>query len=271
MDLSKYITIVGRTDIGSVRDHNEDAIGAEIKHGLVVLADGMGGYNAGEVASEIAVDTVLETFKEQYNSSDKSENDEAYSNESLLLKKSIEKANKNIFKSSQTVAEHKGMGTTIVAALFYDNKISIAHVGDSRLYRLRNNQLQTITADHSLMQELINKGFYTPEEARNSLHKNLVTRALGVDNSVQVEINEDVVFVNDLFILCSDGLNDMVEDKDIEATLNQNKADLEVAIDNLIQLANDNGGKDNVSVIGINIDKPFPAKKSWFSRFTDWF
>ncbi len=271
MDLSKYITIVGRTDVGIKRDHNEDAIGAEIKHGLVVLADGMGGYNAGEVASEMAVETVLSVFKDRYKKLDKDENEGEYSNESMLLKQSIEEANSIIFKSSQSVAEHKGMGTTLVSALFYDNKVSIAHVGDSRLYRLRNSQLQVITADHSLIQELITKGFYTPEEARNSLHKNLVTRALGVGSNVLVDINEDVAFVNDIFILCSDGLNDMIQDIDIEITLNKYPTDLEKAVDNLIQLANDNGGKDNVSVIAVRIDKAYPLNTSWFTRFTDWF
>lgn len=163
------------------------------------------------------------------------------------------------------------MGTTIVSALFYDNRISIAHVGDSRIYRVRDGQLEQISKDHTLLQELVDRGFYTPEEARVSLNKNLVTRALGVDADVEVDIQEDIAFPNDIYLLCSDGLNDMVEDKDIYLTIKEFSDNLQKAAQELVKRANDNGGKDNISVILVRPLKPFPAKKGWMNKVSNWF
>jgi len=268
MNLTNLIAIVGKTDTGLVRKHNEDAIGAEITQGLVVLADGMGAYKSGEIASEMAVSTVLQEFKDKYEAQNVNTKSAIRQN---LLRESIELANRLIRESSLTKEEHRGMGTTIVSALFYDNKVIIAHVGDSRLYRLRNRKLESITADHSLIQELIEKGFYTPEEARSSKSENIITRALGIESNMQVDIQEQAVFEKDLYILCSDGLNDMVEDKDIETLLNTFFDDTEKAVDALIDAAKKNGGRDNVSVIGIKINKPFPIKITWANKFSEWF
>jgi protein phosphatase len=152
------------------------------------------------------------------------------------------------------------MGTTIVACLFFDDRISIAHVGDSRLYRVRNNRLEQMTMDHSLLQELVQRGFYSQEEAQRSTNKNYVTRALGVEPAVQVEVAEASVEPGDLYLLCSDGLPDMVEDEDIHLTISTFSANLDTAGKQLVQLSNDQGGKDNISIILTHVLEPFPAK-----------
>jgi protein phosphatase len=158
------------------------------------------------------------------------------------------------------------MGTTIVACLFYDDRMSIAHVGDSRLYRMRKNRLEQITMDHSLLQELVDRGFYSREEAERSTNRNYVTRALGVESTVQVELNEVPVEPEDVFLLCSDGLPDMVDDEDIHLTISTFSANLETVGQQLIQLSNDHGGKDNVSVILARALEAFPAKVSLLGK-----
>jgi PPM family protein phosphatase len=274
MSLKGKIQTCGMTHEGRVRDHNEDAIGTEDEAGLLVLADGMGGYAAGEVASAIAIETVTKRVLEGLETIKRGEvEDEAtgLTTDSALLGKAVEEANRAINGAAASQPQCEGMGTTIVACLFYDNRICIAHVGDSRLYRIRNDEFQQITLDHSLLQELISRGFYTPAEARKSLNKNLVTRALGVDPTVDVEVQEDVVLVGDTFLLCSDGLSDMVEDDDIHLTISTFSANLQMAAEQLVQLANENGGRDNISVILSRVEKSFEAKKGFFSRFTEWF
>ncbi len=274
MDLTGKLEIVGETHTGLKRTHNEDCIGTDVTAGLVALADGMGGYKAGEVASALAINTLVVDIADRLAAvapPPQGEEDEGYSPESLLAREIVEKSNDIIYQTSLAQPQYKGMGTTLVMALFYDNRVSIAHVGDSRMYRLRQDALEQITVDHTLMQELIERGFYTPEEARNSMNKNLVTRALGIDPEVQVDIQEDVVLKNDIFLLCSDGLNDMVEDEQIRLTIKENADNLEEAAQKLIQQANENGGNDNVSVILVKSLESFPAKKSWFQKFVDWF
>jgi protein phosphatase len=153
------------------------------------------------------------------------------------------------------------MGTTIVAAMFYDNKISIAHVGDSRAYRLRDGSFERVTLDHSLLQELVDRGFYSAEEAQRSTNRNYVTRALGVESTVEVEVHEHEVLPGDVYLLCSDGLPDMVEDEDIHLTISTFNASLDVVGKQLIELANDHGGRDNVSVMLAQVNQPFAARK----------
>ena len=158
------------------------------------------------------------------------------------------------------------MGTTIVACLFYDDRISIAHVGDARLYRLRRNRFEQMTLDHSLLQELVDRGFYSAEEAQRSTNRNYVTRALGVEPIVEVDVKEVEVQPEDVYLLCSDGLPDMVEDEDIHLTISTFSANLDTVGQQLIQLSNDHGGKDNISVILAQIREPFPAKVGVFSK-----
>jgi protein phosphatase len=153
-----------------------------------------------------------------------------------------------------------------VAGLFWDNRLSIAHVGDSRLYRFRRNRFEQLTMDHSLLQELVDRGFYSQEEAARSTNRNYVTRALGVEPTVQVELQEVEVQPDDLYLLCSDGLPDMVEDEDIHLTISTFSANLQTAGQQLVQLSNDHGGRDNVSVILTQVIEPFPARTGVLHR-----
>ena len=183
----------------------------------------------------------------------------------------ITRANKIIYQTARSQAECEGMGTTVVAALFYDNKISIAHVGDSRLYRQRGSTISQVTMDHSLLQELVDRGFYSPEEAQRAANKNYVTRALGVEPQVEVEVQEHPVDKGDIFILCSDGLSDMVEDEDIRLTISTFGANLDTVAKQLIQLANENGGRDNVSVVLAQANEAFPASRGVMDKLLGWF
>jgi protein phosphatase len=167
MTLRGKIRSVGLSDVGRVREHNEDTIGVDGDIGLMVLADGMGGYNAGEVASGIAVKTIMSLVKESVAQSDMNttDADTGLSRPSIVLRDAIIRANKIIFQTAKTQPQCEGMGTTIVACLFADNKVSVAHVGDSRVYRLRANHFEQLTLDHSLLQELVDRGFYSQAEA----------------------------------------------------------------------------------------------------------
>ncbi|CAG0941909.1 PPM family protein phosphatase [Gammaproteobacteria bacterium] len=268
MSLRNKIRAAQLTDVGRVREHNEDAIGANLDTGLLVLADGMGGYNAGEVASGIAVRTVLEFVGEACRREDRSALDaeSRLMRQSIILRDAVARANKIIHQTAKSQPQCDGMGTTIVALLFHDNRVSIAHVGDSRIYRLRRGRFEQLTMDHSLLQELVDRGYYSQEEAARSTNRNYVTRALGVEPAVQVEVQEDHALPGDIYLMCSDGLPDMVEDEDIHLTISTFNANLEVVGQQLIQLSNDHGGKDNVSVILAQVVEPFPARTGLLTR-----
>ncbi len=273
MSLRGKIDFAEMTDTGRVRDHNEDAIGSDPDIGLMVLADGMGGYNAGEVASGIAVQIVSELATEGAARENRDEID-AHSGlmrQSIVLRDAVYRANKIIFQTAQSQTHCEGMGTTIVACMFYDNKVSVAHVGDSRAYRLRGGAFEQLTLDHSLLQELVDRGFYSAEEAQRSTNRNYVTRALGVEPTVEVEVHEYAVLPDDTYLLCSDGLPDMVEDEDIHLTISTFNASLDIVGKQLIELANDNGGRDNVSVQLAQVIAPFAARKGLFVKLTNLF
>jgi protein phosphatase len=190
-----------------------------------------------------------------------------YSLESICIQEAIESANDLVFQAADANPRHSGMGTTVVVLQFYNNSLSLVHIGDSRCYRLRSDNFEQITKDHSLLQELIDRGFYTREEARNSLNKNLVTRALGIDPLVTADIQEEIVLKNDIYLLCSDGLTDYVEDEYIYLTIKRFSDNLEEAAKQLITKANQNGGKDNISVMLCRIDDDFSIEKSWLNNF----
>lgn len=268
MSLRNKIRAAQLTDVGRVREHNEDAIGANLDTGLLVLADGMGGYNAGEVASGIAVRTVLEFVGEACQREDRGALDpeSRMMRQSIVLRDAVARANKIIHQTAKSQPQCDGMGTTIVALLFHDNRVSIAHVGDSRIYRLRRGRFEQLTMDHSLLQELVDRGYYSQEEAARSTNRNYVTRALGVEPGVQVEVQEDHALPGDIYLMCSDGLPDMVEDEDIHLTISTFNANLEIVGQQLIQLSNDHGGKDNVSVILAQVVEPFPARSGLLTR-----
>jgi serine/threonine protein phosphatase PrpC len=269
MTLKGKLAHVEVTDVGKVRDHNEDAIGAQPDIGLWVLADGMGGYNAGEVASGIAVKTIIDLVTKACKTEKRSEIESGtgYMRQTIVLRDAIHRANKVINQTAQSQPQCEGMGTTLVASLFYDNKVSIAHVGDSRMYRLRDNRFEQITMDHSLLQELVDRGFYSQEEAQRSTNRNYVTRALGVEANVEVEVQEIDVQKGDYFLMCSDGLPDMVEDEDIHLTISTFSNDVRTVGEQLIKLTNDNGGRDNVSVVLVRVADSFPAEAGIMRKF----
>ena len=273
MNIERALEIVSQTHSGMVRSHNEDSVAYDASCGLVVLADGMGGYNAGEVASGITVSVMTSEIKNALQNASAADIAEESGEESgvALLREVVQKANASIYHAAQSQPQYAGMGTTVVAGLFYDNQVAAAHVGDSRMYRLRGGSFETITRDHSLLQEQIDSGMISVEDARLSRNKNLVTRAVGIDPEVEAEVHVHAVQVGDIYLLCSDGLNDMVEDDDIGSTLQMLQANLPLAASQLIQLANDNGGRDNVSLILIKIKGEFAVRRGWLGRFLGWF
>ncbi len=273
MKIAEALEVFSQTHPGMVRSHNEDSVACDPACGLAVLADGMGGYNAGEVASGIAVSVVMTEVSHGLQNSSPVESGER-EGEDLgvsLLRKNIQKANASIFHAAQSQPQYAGMGTTIVSGLFYDNRVAVGHVGDSRMYRLRGEVLDTITRDHSLLQEQIDSGMISVEDARLSKNKNLVTRAVGIDPDLEPEIHVHDVMVGDIYLLCSDGLNDMVEDEDIQSTIYALQSNLPLAANQLIQMANDNGGRDNVSVILVKIKGRYSSQRGWLSKLLSWF
>ncbi len=274
VDLTTALEIVSQTDPGMVRSHNEDAVLTNSLRGLVVLADGMGGYNAGEVASGMATSILGSELDRAFASRSPHELEAGRSWAWTALETQIARANASIYHSAQTQPQYAGMGTTLVTAVFYDNKLTVAHIGDSRLYRFRGGELSLLTRDHSLLEEQIAAGMITREQARHSQNKNLVTRALGIDPVVEPELHDHDVLAGDIYLLCSDGLNDMVEDDEIAMTLGALAANLGLCATQLVQMANDNGGRDNVSVIVIKIKSAFPSPRPalgpW-ARFLAWF
>ena len=267
--LSDALEIVLRTDTGRVREHNEDAVFANPHLGFVVLADGMGGYNAGEVASSMATTRLASELESALAARAPHATDgpggEAFAGQ--CLRDAVADANAAIFQAAQDEAGYAGMGTTLVAALFFDDRVAVAHVGDSRLYRLRDGTLSLLTHDHSLLQEQIDSGLLSAEEARHSLNRNLVTRALGVDPLVEVDLAEHLVLPDDLYLLCSDGLNDMVPDEEIALALQTLSGHLDLAATQLVEMANDQGGRDNVSVILVKVRQAYPAPGTWWQAF----
>ena len=275
IDLSASIEMTTCSDPGRVRDNNEDSVLANAPLGLAVLADGMGGYNAGEVASSMAT-TVLGCELEQLFADNPphhpGEDGHAWVLSALAAK--VSQTNRAIYQAALDNPKYAGMGTTLVMVQFYDNRMAVAHVGDSRLYRVRDGELMQITRDHSLLQDQLDSGLITPEEARYSHNKNLVTRALGVEEDVKTDVAEHAVLPGDVYLLCSDGLNDMVDDEDIALTLSSLSANLPLCAQQLIDLANDNGGRDNVSVVLVKIRMAFPAPDSrsgWKNKLQSWF
>jgi len=264
MNLTDALEMAVRTDPGLLRWHNEDAVFADAALGLAVLADGMGGCNAGEVASGMACALLSASFDRLLSAADGHASGADFGAPQLLAE--IAAANRAIFETAQSQQRYAGMGTTLVVAWFYNNRLHLAHLGDSRVYRLRHNRFELLTKDHSLLQEQLDGGIITPEEARHSHQRNLVTRALGVDPEVDVDMQVHDALPGDLILLCSDGLNDMVADEDIGLALRETGSDLEQAAERLIRLANDNGGRDNVSVILARILGDYAASRGWWRR-----
>jgi PPM family protein phosphatase len=237
------------TDTGRVRDHNEDAVAVLPACGLVVLADGMGGYAAGEVASDIAVSVITDVVQQHFLH-------RAIVPDELwqVLVDAVLEANTAIIAAALDEPSYRGMGATLVSGLFHQDRLIVAHAGDSRAYRLRDGLLSVITRDHSVLQERIDAGLLTVEQARSSTIRNLVTRALGVESEQAVEVHEHAVEQGDVYLFCSDGLNDMLDDEEIARVLLQATGTLADAAAALIDAANVAGGADNVSVALVAVD-----------------
>lgn len=248
------------TDTGRARSNNEDAVAVDEPSALFILADGMGGYNAGEVASGMAT-TFIKTELSRW----LAEASEAATDNDVrrAMDICVDNANRAIFNAANSNPQYAGMGTTLIVGVFREARLLIGHVGDSRGYRLRASRLTQITHDHSLLQEQIDSGLITPEQAAFSANKNLVTRAVGVEDTVVLETHLHEVQQDDTYLLCSDGLSDMLDDETIAGLLTASDSLPETA-SALIAAANQAGGRDNISVILARVRGPVNAARSWW-------
>lgn len=240
-----------KTDPGRARENNEDSVVFDSPTHMAVLADGMGGYNAGEIASGMATAFIQSELSRWLR--------EAGHGASLrdirrAMEICVDNANQSIFSAANSNAHYAGMGTTLVVGVFRNDRLVLGHIGDSRCYRLRNGALDQITKDHSLLQEQIDAGLVNSEQAAASNIKNLVTRALGVDESVPLDVNEHPVQAGDLYLMCSDGLSDMIDDAAIVRIVSS-ASSLEVKAQQLIDAANEMGGRDNISVLLVEVQE----------------
>jgi len=240
------IDAFGLTDVGLVREHNEDSIDWDTERGMFILADGMGGHNAGEVASALAIESIKHALydvltPEIISSEIVDYNDAMY--------EAITYANTEIFEQALENTEYAGMGTTLVMSLIQNDKALIANVGDSRMYVNNAGKITQLTTDHSLVQEMVDNGYLSEEEAYSAVSRNLITRALGISEEVDIDLIEHEIQPGDVFLLCSDGLSDLVPDEEISAILNKHAGSLNEAATELVATANARGGKDNISVI----------------------
>jgi PPM family protein phosphatase len=247
-------------DTGRARSNNEDAVMVDPDVAVAVLADGMGGYNAGEIASEMAAGRVKQALgtwlREHPGPSDAALRE--------AIGSAAAEANRAVYEAATTVAAYAGMGTTLVIAVFREGQVHVGHVGDSRAYRLRAGRLEQITRDHSLLQEQIDAGLITPEDAAMSMNRNLVTRAVGVESAVELELHVHPLVDGDVVLLCSDGLSDMLRDEQIEQVLSA-IAEPDAAGHSLIDAANAAGGRDNISLILVRaLGGPSSSARSWW-------
>lgn len=246
------IRYAGNTHVGMKRDHNEDSLYLLPEENVYIVADGMGGHASGEVASQMAVETVAQFSRDTAEDEEvtwpfKMDKDRKYQENRLAT--SIKLANLRIFEQAQANPKQKGMGTTIVTTMFIDKDIIVGHVGDSRVYMLRDGVYTQITEDHSLLNDYIKMKDLTPEEIENFPHKNVIVRALGMKETVQVDIYSAEAKNKDIYLLCSDGLSGMVKDEEMRDILTSCNDDLEQACNRLIQQANQAGGTDNITVV----------------------
>lgn len=236
---------VALTDPGRVRTNNEDAVVVDEDHNVAVLADGMGGYNAGEIASGMAT-TFIKSELVRWLSScpEKPSSDQI----ARALDICVQRANMSILNAAVSNPQYIGMGTTLVAGIFQGSSLVLGHVGDSRCYRLRSRDLTQLTKDHSMLQEQVDAGLLTLEQAAMAPGKNLLTRALGVEEAVQMTVDTYPVLEGDVYLMCSDGLTDMLDAQGIATTLMADVPLTQIAQE-LVNLANAHGGRDNIAVL----------------------
>jgi protein phosphatase len=250
------ITSAGDTNVGVKRSRNEDNLLKMPEEDLFAVADGMGGHSSGEVASQIAVEGIANFFKATRQDEDitwpyKMDKNRPYDENRFIM--SVKLANLRIFEASQREARYRGMGTTIAGVNFIDGDALIAHVGDSRVYRVRNKQMTQLTEDHSLLNDYIKAKKLTPDEIANFPHKNVIVRALGMKETVLVDLSRHTLQAGDTYVSCSDGLSGMVTDEELLEIINTTP-DLQEAVTTLINKANEAGGVDNITVVISRID-----------------
>jgi protein phosphatase len=255
-------TFCAQTDPGRVRANNEDAVVFDEATHLGVLADGMGGYNAGEIASGMATAFIKSELVRWLSEAGPQASGVEIGRAMEIC---VDNANRAIFNAAQANPQYAGMGTTLVVGVFQDSQLMVGHIGDSRCYRWRGDQLVQITKDHSLLQEQLDAGFLTPQQAALSPNKNLVTRALGVDKEVMLELHAHQVEAGDLYLMCSDGLSDMMDDTAIARILRDGTSLAKMA-EKLVSLANENGGRDNITVLLVQATAQL-AKRSLIARW----
>ncbi|MFZ5508972.1 MAG: PP2C family protein-serine/threonine phosphatase [Pseudomonadota bacterium] len=263
------LEVASLTDVGRVRTYNEDSLAADAGNGVAVLADGMGGHRAGEVASRMATELIAAGLKRKLADlqAGASPHPPLQSVGEVLAE-----TNRTIFQAARSHPGYQGMGTTLALALFHEDRVVLGHVGDSRVYRLREGRLQLLTRDDSLLQDQVEAGLVAAADAGESRNRHLVTRALGIQETVPAHLREEQVRPGDVYVLCTDGLNDLVDDADIELIVSSLRANLPLAARHLVQAANDNGGLDNVSVILVKVEDAAPAvaHKGWADRLFGW-
>jgi PPM family protein phosphatase len=245
------IEVAGETNVGMKRAHNEDNFSIIEEGGLYIVADGMGGHASGEVASKMAVDALKEFFESTSNDPERTwpyKMDRSRGYEENRLITGIKLANLRIYESAQRDSRQRGMGTTIVSLFAVEDGVYVAHVGDSRVYRVRDGKLEQLTEDHSLLNDYIKMRRLTPEEIANFPHKNVIVRALGMKDTVKVDTRYEQPRAGDVYVLCSDGLCGPISDDEILELVVEHQ-DLRVAASKLIERANANGGPDNITVV----------------------
>ncbi|MGH7234961.1 MAG: Stp1/IreP family PP2C-type Ser/Thr phosphatase [Nitrospiraceae bacterium] len=244
-----------QTDVGLRRAHNEDSLCADPDIGLFMVCDGMGGHKAGEVASRMAVEVIQQYLREARANTLQpiiGDYDSTFSPQTNRLASASRLANQAIYDAGRSRPDHAGMGTTVVSAVIWGQILSIASVGDSRMYLIRGGSIQPLTADHSLVAEQVRRGILTEEEAERSPHRHVLTRALGIDQYVQVEVNEICLLERDALLLCSDGLTGGVRPPEILRVIGS-EPEPQAACERLVTMANDAGGEDNTTVILITV------------------
>jgi len=237
--------VAGLSDVGRCREVNQDTFVVDEAMELYAVADGMGGHAAGEVASDLAIHAVAHSLRGQQSEGSSWSPEQA----GELLEQALREGNRKIVESVQSRSEWSGMGTTLVAMVRIETEVVIAHVGDSRAYRLRGEQFSQLTSDHSLVNEQVKAGILTPEQAQRSPYRNIVTRALGNQQDVEVDVIRAPVEVGDIFVLCSDGLSGMLSDDQIRDVVATDGTTPQIACRKLVDMANENGGEDNITVI----------------------
>lgn len=252
-----------------MRTLNEDAVAVDSDTGIALVADGIGGHRAGDIASRMATDIIVEGLRKQVQ---QFRTASQQSTPRQFIEQVVSAANIAVYDAASKQPDCGGMGTTLALALFHEARVTLLHVGDSRIYRLRNGQLQLLTRDDALLSDQIELGLIAAKDAGNSHNRHLVTQALGISASVSMHLGEEEVRSGDIYLLCSDGLNDQVEESDIELIIESLKTNLPLAAEHLVQLANDNGGYDNISVALVRIRDAaaHSQNKGWFARLFGW-